>query len=55
VINGEAKPMAVTSAIGMRASAEKLVNMPVALIRPRSNWPNGDLVAMASQISPRQA
>ena len=41
VISGEAKEIAVASASGSRASAEKLVNMPPTLSAPRPSWPNG--------------
>jgi len=54
-ISGEAKEIAVTSAIGSRVSAPKLVNMPKVDRVPRPSWPNGRLVRTALINSPRMA
>jgi len=49
------KPMAVTSAIGTRASAAKPQNMAATPNSPRATCPNGRRVCIAVHTSPRQA
>src|SRR5712691_10175702 len=54
LINGVAKPIAVTATSGSRASAANMQTMAVTPVSPRRTWPNGFFVRTALASSLRQ-